>query len=609
MANYSLVVNSQFQPFTYQELAAPLDRQELYHEKIADEYDKLSSQADVLEAMGANDRDKNSKTYLKYKNYSDNLRKEADNLYQNGLNYDTRQRLSNLRRMYNTDIVPIQNAWNKREQEADMQMKASMQNPSLMFTRDARNSTLDEYIANPTGGFGVINGNNITAQMASMAKNLEKQIREGSARKEDIDPFTYNYIQENGLKPDIIRNWRTNPTLSKMFEQVMRANGVTPEALNGSANAQSIIDQSTGYAEMGMWNAIGADQSQIINDFKSRADYQFALNERAAENAAARAAEGAIDGGFNGTLTDSPYQLPMNGADNSQARDQEKAMQTLGYTLGKDGKLSNTGKVKISYSENGTENASFNMGNYKMGDYPTKSAKNVTKEVSVYNKDGKVMTRSQFVKQAGSNPNAIKAFNDYFDKMVSAGKTLGIYGTQYTSNELAHHYNTLRDKNAAQFANVRALNYNKGDWNPNSLNYPVREIKSYKEGKPVFDTKATTLEGVLNKKDSDKNNISVASYWSDTPGNEGLILATTEDGKPHRYFIDADNMPEGNIQSARKYFDYARMYKERGRSAEAKQALELAYRALHTGLTIHNSGYDQSMVRQPTLQQAGLIGK
>ena len=304
MANYSLVVNSTFQPFTYQELAAPLDRQELYHERIADEYDKLSSQADVLEAMGANDRDKNSKTYLKYKNYSDNLRKEADNLYQNGLNYDTRQRLSNLRRMYNTDIVPIQNAWNKREQEADMQMKASMQNPSLMFTRDARNSTLDEYIANPTGGFGVINGNNITAQMASMAKNLEKQIREGSARKEDIDPFTYNYIQENGLKPDIVRNWRTNPTLSKMFEQVMRANGVTPEALNGSANAQNIIDQSTGYAEMGMWNAIGGTQSQILDNYKARQDYQFELNQRAADAALQRQA--ALEAVKNGGVGNIP---------------------------------------------------------------------------------------------------------------------------------------------------------------------------------------------------------------------------------------------------------------------------------------------------------------
>jgi hypothetical protein len=84
MANYSLVVNSTFQPFTYQELAAPLDREELYHEKLAEEYDKLSSQADVLEAMGQNDRDKNSGTYARYKAYSDKLRQEADDLYRFG---------------------------------------------------------------------------------------------------------------------------------------------------------------------------------------------------------------------------------------------------------------------------------------------------------------------------------------------------------------------------------------------------------------------------------------------------------------------------------------------------------------------------------------------
>ena len=144
MANYSLVVDSTFRPFTYQELAAPLDRQELYHEKLAEEYDKLSTQADVLEAMGHNESDKNSGAYSRYKAYSDKLRKEADDLYKFGLNTESRQRLSDLRRMYNTDIVPIQNAWSKREKEADDQMKAQLQNPSLMFTRDARTTTLDD---------------------------------------------------------------------------------------------------------------------------------------------------------------------------------------------------------------------------------------------------------------------------------------------------------------------------------------------------------------------------------------------------------------------------------------------------------------------------------
>lgn len=293
MANYALSVNSTFQPFTYQELAAPLDRQELYHEKLADEYDKLSTQADVLEAMGANDRDKNSGSYSKYKSYSDALRKEADELYRFGLNYESRQRLSDLRRRYNTDIVPIQNAWNKRDEESKMQLQASLQNPSLMFTRDAQNTSLDEYVRNPQGGFGIINGANITKQMSDMAKNLAKQIRNGSATKESIDPYTYNYIQRYGLDENLIRNWQDSPTLKAMYDQVMRANGVTPEALDGSMNANSILSNSRGYAEMGMWNAMGEDKSNIQEEFLTR------LNATTqAQIAAAVAKESAKQGGL-----------------------------------------------------------------------------------------------------------------------------------------------------------------------------------------------------------------------------------------------------------------------------------------------------------------------
>ena len=280
MANYSLVANSVFQPFSYQELAAPLDRQEAYHEKLAEEYDKLSSQADILEVMGANDRDKKSGAYSKYKAYSDFLRSEADHLYQHGLDIDSRERLTDLRRRFNTDIIPIHNAWKKRETEAATQQQALLQNPHLMFTRDADKTSLDDYLANPMGGYGVVNGAMITAQMSQMAGTLAKKIRNGE--KVDIDPYTYDYIRKYGLTEDLIRDWRNNPSLSKMFEQVMKANGVTPEALANSMNAQSIIDRSTNYAEMGMWSAIGEDKTQILENFGSRLAAQEAKEKRVA---------------------------------------------------------------------------------------------------------------------------------------------------------------------------------------------------------------------------------------------------------------------------------------------------------------------------------------
>ena len=472
MANYSLVIDSTFRPFTYQELAAPIMEMSNYHEKLNDEYDKLSQQADVLEAMGKNERDKNSGTYARYKAYSDALRKEANDLYRFGLNTESRQRLSELRRRYNTDIVPIQNAWNKREEESKMQMAASMQNPSLMFTRDARSTSLDDYVNNPQGGFGVINGANITKQMADMAKNLEKQVRGG--HKEGIDEFTYNYIRDYGLTADMIRDWRNNPTLTRMFGQVMQSNGVTPEALEGSLNAQSIIDKSTGYAEMGMWSAMGESKDHITENYGARLNAQM-QKEMAVAIAKAQAAGGA-GGNASGTMDESLYELPMAAAD-------------------------------------------------------------------------------------GSNP--------------------------------------------AQSAKVRALNYEKTDWNPNSKNYTVREITKYKDGKPVFDSKTQSLGELLNRQDSNKKDLNVSTYWSSTPGHEGIILATTEDGKAHRYFISADSMPENNVQNARQYFNLAEEYRKRGKNQEAREALEIAYRSLHTGLTVHNKAYDQSMVRQPSLKQQG----
>lgn len=616
MANYSLTVNNTFQPFTYQELAAPLDREELYHEKLAEEYDKLSSQADVLEAMGKNDRDKNSGTYQRYKAYSDSLRKEADDLYRFGLNTESRQRLSDLRRRYNTDIVPIQNAWTKRKEEADMQMKASMTNPSLMFTRDAANTSLDEYIANPTGGFGVINGANITAQMSAMAKNLEKEVRNGTIKRTDIDPYLYDIIIEHGLDANTIRDWRNNDTLKAMFQQVMQANGVTPEALANSSNAQSILDKSTSYAEMGMWNAIGERKDEFKENYGARLEAQ-----KQKELEVARA-KGEIPAGPSSLISDSTVQLPMQGADYSNAGEQERAMQNIGYTK-ENGKLVFKGKVTLNKSSkertsrilelNQKEIEQGTLSQAEIDERSRLQALNRSqygrkpKEYSLYTKDGKLMTREQFVSQ-GTTKEEKEELQNYYNNVDSASQTLGLSGRNYNHQQITEHYNNLRSNNAAKFAEVRALNYEKGDWNPTTKNYPVREIKSYSGGNPVFDTKTMSLGELLERKNSNKEDIPVTPYWSEVEGQEGLILATTEDGKPHRYFISAENMPESNVREARRMFREARLLAQAGREADARARMETAMARLHTGFTLHNSGQQQDIVRQPSLKQQGLAG-
>ena len=272
MPNYSLVANSTFKPFTYQELAMPLDRQEAYHEKLAEEYDNLSSLADRLEAMGTNDRDKNSRVYNQYKAYSDSLKREADELYRHGLNTESRQRLTDLRRRYNQEIIPIQNAWNKREEEAKTQQEALMKNPNLRFTRIANDTSLQDYIDNPQGGYGVIDLNTIAAQMSEMTKNLAKQARE--ARKEGIDAYTYRLITPFGLDPNVVNDWQydssASPELTNMSNQILAANGLdNPELLN-TPNGRSILNEAIGAIQRGAWNAVGEDKEHILEDYGRR---------------------------------------------------------------------------------------------------------------------------------------------------------------------------------------------------------------------------------------------------------------------------------------------------------------------------------------------------
>lgn len=296
MANYSLVIDSTFKPFTYDELMAPVKRMSDVHDQIAAQYDELSAKADILEALG--ERDRQSGAYSQYKAYSDQLRNEADTLMREGLTGDSKARLMGMRRNYNKTIVPIQNAWNKREEEAKEQQKLIAANPSIMFTRTAADTSIDDYLANPTGGYGVVNGALIRSQMGDMAKNLAKQIRESGIKIEDLDPLTQKVTMGYGLTAAEIDSWiadpSSSPTLTNMMNQVLAANGVTPETLQGSRNAAQIMKNSIGYAQMGAWDALGEDKQSLrtneLNKMYLQNQFEIEKENRAAARAAAQAA-------------------------------------------------------------------------------------------------------------------------------------------------------------------------------------------------------------------------------------------------------------------------------------------------------------------------------
>ena len=147
MPNY-ITLNSKFNPFSYQELLAPVQAADTEHKIIQEEEGKLQTLADAWKNKLNPELDK--KAYTQYTNYINNLKSQSEALAKNGLTPTSRKSLVDARAAYSSDIIPIETAYNTRLQRADEQRKLSLSDPTYMHERDLGTASIDEFMDNPT---------------------------------------------------------------------------------------------------------------------------------------------------------------------------------------------------------------------------------------------------------------------------------------------------------------------------------------------------------------------------------------------------------------------------------------------------------------------------
>lgn len=254
MANYSLVINSQFHPFSYQELLQPaLMATEAQH-NLEDQYADLESKASIWEGMANEQTD--PRTYKRYKDYADELQAAANDLADYGLTPSSRQRLANMRARYSSQIVPIQNAYQTRLEQAKEQRQALNQNPTLMLSRRAATTSLDKYMDNPMLDYQSYSGALLTQQVAQMADKLKGELT--SYGSKSLDKFTNLFLQKHGLSSQEVLNAINNPNasgsariLNAMVNDAIESSGINSWADDATKK------QAYKYAWQGAWNAVG----------------------------------------------------------------------------------------------------------------------------------------------------------------------------------------------------------------------------------------------------------------------------------------------------------------------------------------------------------------
>lgn len=281
-ANY-IVINSKFKPFSYAEMLQPVQMATLAHQEVENEYADLATKANVWDEMANEQTDPYA--YKMYKTYSNDLEEQAGQLAREGLTPASRQNMLRMKQRYSSDIVPIEQAYKRRQELIDEQRKLLSQDNTLMFDRNASMLSLDDLIKNPQLTYQSYSGATLAKQVGTAAQNLAKEMRENPRKWRNILGNQYfETIMQHGYRPEeIVQVLQNDPNASSVLK------GIVEDAV-GSSNIASWGDTDTlnrayEYARQGLWNAVGETQYQM----QSNKAYDYAMQDQLARNKEARA--------------------------------------------------------------------------------------------------------------------------------------------------------------------------------------------------------------------------------------------------------------------------------------------------------------------------------
>ena len=271
MANYSLTVNSTFNPYSLQELLPIYQANAQAQYQAEEAFSQLQMKADQWEKLANNAQD--ADVYNKYKSYSNQLKEVANDVLNNGINTASRRNLMNMRAQYASNIIPIEEAYNKRQQQAQVLWQARLQDPTLI-AQDPSELGLSYYMQNPTYTPQSYSGKLLAAQSAQAAQNLAKTLS-SYGKGEPIDKYTNTFVQRHGLTRNDVQKYlngdttATNKVLGAIYQQVYDSSQIGNWANENQRN------QAANFIKQGMWSAIGQDTVQAMENFEARENYKF----------------------------------------------------------------------------------------------------------------------------------------------------------------------------------------------------------------------------------------------------------------------------------------------------------------------------------------------
>ena len=257
-----LTNNARFNPYTFDEMLKPLAMAADAYNTVQSGIEELGAKADLMK-MYANEVP-DSKTANMYNSYAKDLEKQASMLAKHGLTPASRQGLLNMKRRYNSEVVPIETAVARREALTKEQREALLRDPSLMFDIDYSKTQLDYLLDNPNATYTPISGNELTKRAAQMASNLAKVVQGNPKYQSILGGQYFQQMTQMGYTPaqimqTILNDDNAPAELRQIAETVFNEAGL-------SKYSQDIQDRARGFINSGLYEGIGTAKYDVMND-------------------------------------------------------------------------------------------------------------------------------------------------------------------------------------------------------------------------------------------------------------------------------------------------------------------------------------------------------
>lgn len=278
MANYSLVINSKFQPFSFERYMQPVMQYAQLYETQQAALDTLLEKSSEWERLANMSGSKES--YNKYKSYSEDLRKAADELATKGLTPNSRGELTRLRKGYFDNIRPIERAYERwQELEKEQRTFNANNNFNVRYDNDFTNGiNLDDLVKNPMMSYTAIKGDDVMTRTSALAKQAMQAIIDSPEISDADKGLLITKMQSGATLEQLNRALQMGLEPGQTGDKAVDALLQVARTVNESYKGNPAYDQDFMWRNIsqGLYGGVGTTTYNVIQDPSYSSPLQWA---------------------------------------------------------------------------------------------------------------------------------------------------------------------------------------------------------------------------------------------------------------------------------------------------------------------------------------------